>query len=50
MARRKERLTITVDPAVVRAGNEAVRAGRAESLSGWVNLAMTELAERERAA
>jgi Arc/MetJ-type ribon-helix-helix transcriptional regulator len=48
MTQRKERLTVTVDPAVVRAGNEAVRAGRAESLSGWVNLAMTELAERER--
>jgi hypothetical protein len=48
MTQRKGRLTVTVDPAVVRAGNEAVRAGRAESLSGWVNLAMTELAERER--
>jgi hypothetical protein len=48
MTRRKERLTVTVDPRVVRAGNAAVRAGRAESLSGWVNLAMSELAERER--
>ena len=48
MTPRKERLTITVDPAAVRAGNQAVKAGRAESLSGWVNLAMTELAERER--
>jgi hypothetical protein len=48
MTHRKERLTVTVDPAVVRAGNQAVKAGRAESLSGWVNLAMTELAERER--
>ena len=48
MIARKERLTVTVDPAVVRAGNEAVAAGRAESLSGWVNLAMSELATKER--
>ena len=48
MTARKERLTITVDPAVLRAGNEAVAAGRAESLSGWVNLAMTERAAKER--
>ena len=45
---RKERLTVTVDPGVVRAGNEAVAAGRAESLSGWVNHAMAELAAKER--
>ena len=48
MTSRKERLTITVDPAVIRAGNEAVAAGRAESLSGWVNLAMAERAAKER--
>jgi hypothetical protein len=48
MTARKERLTITVDAAVLRAGNEAVAAGRAESLSGWVNLAMTERAAKER--
>lgn len=48
MSSRKERLTITVDPAVVRAGNEAVAAGRAESLSSWVNLAMAERAAKER--
>jgi hypothetical protein len=45
---RKERLTITVDPSVIRAGNEAVAAGRADSLSGWVNLAMAERAAKER--
>lgn len=39
---------MTVDPALVRAGNDAVRAGRAESLSGWVNLALAERAMKER--
>jgi hypothetical protein len=48
MTTRKARLTITVDPAVLRAGNQAVAAGRAESLSGWVNLAMAERATKER--
>lgn len=45
---KKERLTVTVDPELVRAGQEAVAAGRAESLSGWVNLALAERAEKER--
>jgi hypothetical protein len=44
MARLKERLTVTVDAELIVAGNRAVKAGRAESLSGWVNEA---LAERE---
>jgi len=48
MTQRKERLTVTVDPSVIRAGNEAVAAGRAESLSGWVNHAMAEFAAKER--
>src|SRR5260221_6114319 len=48
MTRRKERLTVTVDRALVRAANAAVAAGRADSLSGWVNLALTEHALRER--
>lgn len=47
-AARKARLTITIDPELVRAGNEAVRAGKAQSLSGWVNLALSERAERDR--
>lgn len=45
---RKERLTITVDRALVQAGSDAVAAGRAESLSGWVNLAMADRAAKER--
>ncbi len=48
MKRRKERLTVTVDPSLVEAATEAVKAGRADSLSGWVNLALTERAEKER--
>jgi len=44
----KERITVTVDPELVAAANEAVRAGRAESLSGWVNLALVERAAKER--
>ncbi len=43
----KARLTITVDPAVVRAGNRAVSAGRAASLSAWVNVALMEQAARD---
>ena len=39
---------MTVDRALVRAANDAVAAGRAESLSGWVNLALEELATKER--
>lgn len=45
---RKERLTVTVDRTLVRAANEAVAAGRAASLSGWVNLALVEQAAKEK--
>jgi hypothetical protein len=48
MTRRKERLTVTVDRALVRAANAAVAAGRADSLSGWVNLALEEHVLKER--
>ena len=44
----KERLTVTVDPHLVEAGNDAVSAGRVESLSAWVNLALAERAAKER--
>ena len=45
---RKARLTVTVDADLVEAGNAAVAAGRAESLSGWVNLALAERKAKER--
>ena len=39
---------MTVDHELVEAGNEAVAAGQAESLSGWVNSALAERAARDR--
>jgi hypothetical protein len=48
MTRRKARLTVTVDRELVRAGNRSVAAGEADSLSGWVNLALTERVKREQ--
>jgi hypothetical protein len=45
---RRERLTVTVDPALIRAGQAAVASGRAESVSAWVNLALAERAAKER--
>lgn len=48
MTTRKERLTVTVDPEVVLAANQAVAEGRADSLSSWVNMAMVDRAARER--
>lgn len=48
MTSRKERLTVTVDPDLVSAGNDAVAAGRAPSLSAWVNLALSERAAKDR--
>lgn len=48
MRPRKERLTVTVDPELVVAANEAVAAGRASSLSGWVNAALAERARQDR--
>jgi hypothetical protein len=52
MARKKERLTVTVDSELIAAGNRAVRAGEADSLSGWVNeaLARREAEGRRRRA
>jgi hypothetical protein len=48
MAKRKERLTVTVDSELVLAGNRAVRAGEADSLSGWVNDALAAREARDR--
>jgi hypothetical protein len=44
----KERLTVTVDPELVRAGTQAVADGQVESLSAWVNLALAERADKDR--
>jgi hypothetical protein len=48
MSTRKERLTVTVDPEFIQAGNDAVAEGRAVSLSAWVNAALAERIARER--
>jgi nucleotide-binding universal stress UspA family protein len=48
MSMTKERLTVTVDPEFVEAGNDAVAEGRAESLSAWVNAALAERVAKER--
>jgi hypothetical protein len=48
MTANKQRLTVTVDPDLVQCGNESVAAGRAESLSAWVNLALSERVAKER--
>jgi hypothetical protein len=48
MRAKKERLTVTVDGSLLRAANEAVRSGRASSVSAWVNLALEQQAARER--
>jgi len=48
MRARKERMTVTVDRALVEAANEAVASGRASSVSTWVNAALAERAVKER--
>ena len=41
-------MTVTVDSELIEAANQAVTEGRVSSLSGWVNLALTERAAKER--
>lgn len=48
MSARKERLTVTVDPELIEAGNIAVASGFADSLSAWVNQAMADRAVQDR--
>ncbi|HEY3517927.1 MAG TPA: hypothetical protein VGL98_12845 [Gammaproteobacteria bacterium] len=48
MSAKKERLTVTVDPEFIEAGNDAVAEGKAESLSAWVNAALGDRVARER--
>lgn len=45
---RKQRVTVTVDAELVAAGNRAVEAGEAGSLSGWVSTALAEKVDRDR--
>lgn len=48
MTVRKQRLTVTVDPELVEAGNRAVANREADSLSGWVSAALADKVRRDR--
>jgi hypothetical protein len=48
MRARKRRITVTIDAELLRAAEAAVRGGRAESLSAWVNLALDQRAKEEK--
>ena len=41
-------MTVTVDSELIEAANRAVAEGQVTSLSGWVNLALSERADKER--
>ena len=41
-------MTVTVDAALIEEGNRAVNAGEADSLSSWVNDALSERSDRLR--
>ena len=44
----KDRLSVTVDADLIKAGQAAVAAGEAESVSAWVNDALRLKADRDR--
>ncbi len=48
MSTTKERVTVTLDRVLVEVGNAAIEAGRADSLSAWINLAVAEHVAKER--
>ncbi|HTN99416.1 MAG TPA: hypothetical protein VL068_01975 [Microthrixaceae bacterium] len=48
MTTRKQRLTVTVDPHLVEAGQQAVESGQADSISGWVSAALEGKIEHDR--
>jgi hypothetical protein len=48
MTVKKHRLTVTVDPELIEAGQQAVQSGEAESVSGWVSAALEEKIRRDR--
>jgi hypothetical protein len=45
---RKKRLTVTIEPDLLEAGQQAVAAGRARSLSAWVSGALADRVAAER--
>ena len=48
MTPKKHRLTVTVDPELIEAGQRAVESGQAESVSGWVSAALEDKIRRDR--
>jgi Arc/MetJ-type ribon-helix-helix transcriptional regulator len=48
MSAKKHRLTVTLDPELVEAGQRAVESGQAESVSGWVSAALEDKIRRDR--
>jgi hypothetical protein len=48
MSELRQRLSATVEAEVLEAGHAAVAAGRADSLSAWVNAALRRQAEHDR--
>ena len=44
----KERLTVTVDRDLIEEAEQAIRDGRADSMSGYVNAALAEYAAKQR--
>jgi hypothetical protein len=46
--RSKQRLTVTVDPDLIEAGQRAVKSGQADSVSGWVSAALEDKIRRDR--
>ncbi|HSL57145.1 MAG TPA: hypothetical protein VK866_04815 [Acidimicrobiales bacterium] len=47
MTTKKGRLTVTVDPHLIEAGQRAVESGHAESVSGWVSAALEDKIRRD---
>ncbi len=48
MTAKKRRLTVTVDPELIEAGQRAVEDGQADSVSGWVSAALEDKVVRDR--
>ena len=48
MSDKKQRLTVTVRPQLIEAGQRAVKSGAADSVSGWVSAAIEEKILRDR--
>jgi hypothetical protein len=48
MTAKKRRLTVTVDPELIEAGQRAVEDGQADSVSGWVSGALEDKIVRDR--